>query len=261
MSRRKIRVNTGFSQYPGCRRTSANIELAEGVGFEPTRERKPPGGFQDRCLKPLGHPSKLLNHLDFRFAKVGKNAICYRFATISFSALLFRAACIASSTRAAASSCMPGSTCVYRSSVMPTLLWPRRSLATFGWTPAASMCVAWAVPQIVEPYPLSPRCRQERREGVRQAVRLQRAAIRLRNDVVYRRDAARRASAAPAPDRAGGAAVPRQQGRQGDVRPRPDLVSFSRHARLGLLGARDYRELPGVEIDGAPPQGGDLAPA
>jgi hypothetical protein len=33
--------------------------LAEGVGFEPTRERKPPGGFQDRCLKPLGHPSRV----------------------------------------------------------------------------------------------------------------------------------------------------------------------------------------------------------
>jgi hypothetical protein len=31
--------------------------MAEGVGFEPTRERKPPAGFQDRCLKPLGHPS------------------------------------------------------------------------------------------------------------------------------------------------------------------------------------------------------------
>src|SRR6266446_4158657 len=31
--------------------------MAEGVGFEPTRECKPPGGFQDRCLKPLGHPS------------------------------------------------------------------------------------------------------------------------------------------------------------------------------------------------------------
>jgi hypothetical protein len=31
--------------------------MAEGVGFEPTREREPPGGFQDRCLKPLGHPS------------------------------------------------------------------------------------------------------------------------------------------------------------------------------------------------------------
>jgi hypothetical protein len=34
------------------------VDMAEGVGFEPTRERKPPGGFQDRCLKPLGHPSK-----------------------------------------------------------------------------------------------------------------------------------------------------------------------------------------------------------
>ena len=34
-----------------------NESLAEGVGFEPTRERKPPAGFQDRCLKPLGHPS------------------------------------------------------------------------------------------------------------------------------------------------------------------------------------------------------------
>ena len=37
--------------------------LAEGVGFEPTRERKPPGGFQDRCLKPLGHPS-FVNHFN-----------------------------------------------------------------------------------------------------------------------------------------------------------------------------------------------------
>src|SRR5262249_49483517 len=32
--------------------------LAEGVGFEPTRERKPPAGFQDRCFQPLSHPSK-----------------------------------------------------------------------------------------------------------------------------------------------------------------------------------------------------------
>ena len=31
--------------------------MAEGVGFEPTRERCPSAGFQDRCLKPLGHPS------------------------------------------------------------------------------------------------------------------------------------------------------------------------------------------------------------
>ena len=34
--------------------------VAEGEGFEPPREREPPGGFQDRCLKPLGHPSKLV---------------------------------------------------------------------------------------------------------------------------------------------------------------------------------------------------------
>ena len=38
--------------------------LAEGVGFEPTKEREPPGGFQDRCLKPLGHPSKSLIYHD-----------------------------------------------------------------------------------------------------------------------------------------------------------------------------------------------------
>jgi hypothetical protein len=31
--------------------------LAEGVRFELTRELAPPAGFQDRCLKPLGHPS------------------------------------------------------------------------------------------------------------------------------------------------------------------------------------------------------------
>ena len=41
----------------GPQRTPLNGILAEGVGFEPTREREPPGGFQDRCLKPLGHPS------------------------------------------------------------------------------------------------------------------------------------------------------------------------------------------------------------
>src|SRR5215469_8929723 len=35
--------------------------LAEGVGFEPTRDLATPGGFQDRCLKPLGHPSIVTN--------------------------------------------------------------------------------------------------------------------------------------------------------------------------------------------------------
>ena len=34
--------------------------MVEGVGFEPTREREPPAGFQDRCLQPLGHPSNSL---------------------------------------------------------------------------------------------------------------------------------------------------------------------------------------------------------
>src|SRR5215469_9968270 len=33
--------------------------MAEGVRFELTRELAPPAGFQDRCLKPLGHPSSL----------------------------------------------------------------------------------------------------------------------------------------------------------------------------------------------------------
>ena len=38
--------------------TAARVpELAEGVGFEPTRGLATPGGFQDRCLQPLGHPS------------------------------------------------------------------------------------------------------------------------------------------------------------------------------------------------------------
>jgi hypothetical protein len=38
--------------------------MAEGVRFELTRGAKPPAGFQDRCLKPLGHPSILFfSHL------------------------------------------------------------------------------------------------------------------------------------------------------------------------------------------------------
>ncbi len=46
-----------------CEHCAGMRVLAEGVGFEPTRERKPPGGFQDRCLKPLGHPSMFLTWL------------------------------------------------------------------------------------------------------------------------------------------------------------------------------------------------------
>jgi hypothetical protein len=35
------------------------------VGFEPTRALASPGGFQDRCLKPLGHPSRRWNTSHF----------------------------------------------------------------------------------------------------------------------------------------------------------------------------------------------------
>jgi hypothetical protein len=35
------------------------MKSAEGVGFEPTRVVSP-AGFQDRCLRPLGHPSVLV---------------------------------------------------------------------------------------------------------------------------------------------------------------------------------------------------------
>ena len=41
-------------------RTNANDELAEGVRFELTGALASPAGFQDRCLKPLGHPSNAL---------------------------------------------------------------------------------------------------------------------------------------------------------------------------------------------------------
>jgi hypothetical protein len=33
------------------------MELAEGVRFELTKALASLAGFQDRCLKPLGHPS------------------------------------------------------------------------------------------------------------------------------------------------------------------------------------------------------------
>jgi hypothetical protein len=39
------------------------VILAEGVRFELTRELAPPAGFQDRCLKPLGHPSNAVRSI------------------------------------------------------------------------------------------------------------------------------------------------------------------------------------------------------
>ncbi len=36
---------------------SGSPRMAEGLGFEPRRAVARPAGFQDRCLRPLGHPS------------------------------------------------------------------------------------------------------------------------------------------------------------------------------------------------------------
>ncbi len=38
----------------------ARIEMAEGVGFEPTEDVPAFDSFQDCCLKPLGHPSAVV---------------------------------------------------------------------------------------------------------------------------------------------------------------------------------------------------------
>jgi hypothetical protein len=66
---------------------AANAWMAEGVGFEPTREREPPGGFQDRCLKPLGHPSNYNIFNGLVFSNLRKNPSCYHFfaTTLRFS--------------------------------------------------------------------------------------------------------------------------------------------------------------------------------
>jgi hypothetical protein len=48
--------------------------MAEGVRFELTRELAPPAGFQDRCLKPLGHPSSVETLSLFDFGLLPKQA-------------------------------------------------------------------------------------------------------------------------------------------------------------------------------------------
>jgi hypothetical protein len=45
------------------------VHAAEGVGFEPTRLS--PGGFQDRCLQPLGHPSPEQASAHYGIASIG----------------------------------------------------------------------------------------------------------------------------------------------------------------------------------------------
>ena len=103
----------------------------------------PVAGFQDRCLKPLGHPSKTLNVFVFSSNRIARiYSGCYRNCYPTSSRRFICARRKASSTRAAASSCMPGRTWLYKSNVMPTFECPSRSDATFGWTPLASRWVA-----------------------------------------------------------------------------------------------------------------------
>src|SRR5882672_2735213 len=52
--------------------STLNIEhssLAEEVGFEPTVPVTRYGGFQDRCLKPLGHSSGMQHRLQIVFQR------------------------------------------------------------------------------------------------------------------------------------------------------------------------------------------------
>ena len=54
------RSGTGAAKWATQVNVSLNFGehlLAEGVGFEPTRPYTGPNGFQDRLLRPLGHPS------------------------------------------------------------------------------------------------------------------------------------------------------------------------------------------------------------
>ena len=99
--------------------------------------------FQDRCLKPLGHPSKPLRRLDhLPSPTLDSTSVAAGFIP-THPAALSMAARMAASTFAAASSCIPGITREYRSRAMPMLEWPRRSCAILGWMPLVDICVAW----------------------------------------------------------------------------------------------------------------------
>ena len=104
-----------------------------------------------------------------------------------------------------------------------------------------------AVPEIVEPDPRqilwSARMRHEL---VREAVRLDRRAVRLRENVGIVREPDAEPQQLLGLAQLGAAAAPRiaREGRA-TVRARPLLVSFCRHALAGLLGALgDRRAAP-----------------
>lgn len=50
---------TSVLELPAPARSPGTQEMAEGEGFEPPEPREGFIGFQDRCLRPLGHPSAL----------------------------------------------------------------------------------------------------------------------------------------------------------------------------------------------------------
>src|SRR5450432_2436869 len=56
-------------------------------------------GFQDRCLKPLGHPSKPLKLFSYLRDALARKAVCICFCHPTPVVRLFMAACWASSTR------------------------------------------------------------------------------------------------------------------------------------------------------------------
>ena len=45
--------------------------MADGVGFEPTEALSNLGGFQDRCIKPLCHPSTVIIFIGMAFHHPG----------------------------------------------------------------------------------------------------------------------------------------------------------------------------------------------
>src|SRR6516164_4429843 len=91
-------------------------------------------GFQDRCLKPLGHPSKLSITLVFFVAIASIRGLPYRSCDRPSSAAALGthfSAPKAASILAAASSCIVAVTWRYRSSVMLIVGCSRGSCATF----------------------------------------------------------------------------------------------------------------------------------
>ena len=98
---------------------------AGGRGEIRTHEgAKPPAGFQDRCLKPLGHPSKPIKRDKALGLYVPEKAFCYPILPPDSRTVLLRR------LEGRVYLChgivqLSGLTCEYRLKVMSTLEWPR----------------------------------------------------------------------------------------------------------------------------------------